>query len=188
MRHALVMVNGLCLLSATALYAGQATRLLKPAAPASVGGRVTVVETIGKKTMTNPVTHLTVYLLTLEASKPFQDLQIKCRRAMARPDADPVQTFKLCDRCLSEAFDLVPHLEAVATAETDRDGSFRFENLAPNRRYHVVGIKPPEGGSPIVVEAKIGQLRAGQRVALELSENDPWTGPLELKWVFGLRC
>ena len=181
MRHALVLLNGLCLLSGMVVHAGQTTSLLKPAAPASVGGRVTVVETIGKKTMTNPVTHLTVYLFTMEASKPFQDLQIKCRRAMARPNADPVQTFNLCDRCLADAFDLIPHLEAVATAETGRDGSFRFENLAPGRRYHVVGIKPPEGGSPIVIEAKIGQLRAGQHVALELSENDPWTGPLELK-------
>ena len=181
MRNVLVLLNGLCLLSGTALCAGQAERLLKSTSPASLGGRVTVVENIGNKTVTNPVTHLTVYLFTLEASKPFQDLQHKCRRAMARPNADPVQTYKLCDASLAEAFELIPHLQATATAETGRDGSFRFENLAPGRRYHLVGIKPPESGSPIVIEAKTAPLRSGQLILLELSENDPWTGPLEMK-------
>jgi hypothetical protein len=100
---------------------------------------------------------------------------------MARPNADPVQTYQLCDKALAEAFDLVPRLPALATAQTGRDGSFLFDNLEPGRRYHLVGIKPNEVGSPIVIEAKTSPLRPGELVKLELSENDPWTGPLEFK-------
>jgi hypothetical protein len=82
---------------------------------------------------------------------------------------------------LAEAFELVPRLPAVATARTDRDGSFRFDNLEPGRRYHLVGIKPGGVGSPVVIVATTARLRPGEHLALELSENDPWTGPLESK-------
>jgi positive regulator of sigma E activity len=45
----------------------------------------------------------------------------------------------------------------------------------------VIGIKPVEEGSPIVVVAKTTSLRPGQKITLQLSENNPWTGPLVLK-------
>jgi positive regulator of sigma E activity len=45
----------------------------------------------------------------------------------------------------------------------------------------VIGIKPGEGGSPIVVVAKTTRLRPGEKFTLELSENDPWTGPVILR-------
>jgi hypothetical protein len=124
------------------------------------------------------VRDLTVYLFTLEASKPFQDLQQRCRRAMAAPRADPVQTYQLCDKALAEAVELIPRLRATATTQTDRDGSFRFENVAAGRRYQVVGVKPGEGGSPVVVVATTARLRQGENVTLSLSENEPWTGSL----------
>jgi len=180
-RKVLLRLSAFGLVSGAILYAGQAERLLKPTTPASVGGRVTVLETINRKPVTNPVRDLDVFLFTMEASKPFQDLQHKCRRAMAQPNADPVQTYKLCDKCLAEAFELVARLPATATARTGRDGSFRFENVEPGRSYHVVGIKPAEGGSPIVVVGTTARLRPHELVLLDLSENDPWTGPLELK-------
>jgi hypothetical protein len=178
MRKLFACLSWLGMLGGAALYAGQAKRLVGEVSPASVRGRATVFETINRAATTNPVRDLQVYLFTLEATKPFEELQHKCRRAMARPNADPVQTYQLCENALAEAFELIPKLPAVARARTDADGSFFFDNVAPGRQYHVIGIKPGEGGSPIVMVVKTTRLRPGQKLALELSENDPWTGPL----------
>lgn len=169
-------------IGAAAAYAGQAQHLVRQMpVPGSVSGHVTVVETINRKMATNPVRDLKVYLFTYEATRPFRELQQKCRRAMAHPDADPVRTYQLCDQALAEAYNLVPNLPAVATAQTDRDGTFQFDNVLAGREYHLIGIKPAEGGSPIIVVETIKGLRSGGKVRLELSENDPWTGPLVLK-------
>jgi len=181
MRKLLLCLSGLALLGGAALYAGQAKRVAGEVSPASVQGRVTVFETINRTPTTNPVRDLRVYIFTLEASKPFEELQLKCRRATAQPKADPVRTYQLCETALAEAYALVPSLPATATARTDRAGSFHLDDLAPDRQYHLVGIKRDEGGSPIVVVAKTPRLRSGQKLTLELSENEPWTGPLIMR-------
>jgi hypothetical protein len=166
------------MLCGAALYAGQARQPPGDVLPASVRGRVTVVENINRTVTTNPVRDLQIYLFTSEASKPFQELQRKCRRAMAQPHADPVRKYQLCEIALAEAFELVPNLPAMATARTGPDGSFHFDNVTPDRQYNVIGIKRDEVGSPIVIVGKTPRLRPGQKLTLELSENDPWTGPL----------
>lgn len=171
-------LSWLGMLGGAALFAGQAKRLVGEVPPASVRGRVIVFETINRKATTNPVRDLQVYLFKPETTKPFVELQSKCRRAMAQPKADPVQTYHLCEIALAEAFELVPTLPAVATAKTGADGSFSFENIAPGRPYHVIGIKAGKGGSPIVIVVKTARLRPGQQLSLELSENEPWTGPI----------
>jgi hypothetical protein len=165
------------MLGGAALLAGQAKRLTRDVSPASVRGRVTVFEAINRTATTNPVRDLQVYLFISQTSKPFEELQHKCRRAMAQPEADPMQTYQLCETALAEAFELIPKLPATATTRTDPDGSFYFDNVAPGRQYHVIGLKPGEDGSPIVIVAKTPPLRPGQKLTLELSENDPWTGP-----------
>jgi hypothetical protein len=149
--------------------------------PASVRGRATVFETINRTAATNPVRDLQLFLFTPEAAKPFEELQHKCLRAMAQPNADAVQTYQLCEKALGEAFELIPKLPAMARAKTGADGCFLFDNVAPGRQYQVVGIKPGEGGSPILIVAKTTRLRPGQKLALELSENQPWTGPVILR-------
>ncbi len=182
MGRSLIWAVSVLVFSAATGYAGQAQRLVKQMpAPGSVSGHVTVVETINRKTAANAVRDLKVYLFTYQATKPFRELQQKCRRAMAHPAADPVRTYQLCDQALAEAYALVPTLPAVASAQTDHDGTFQINNITPGRGYHLIGIKPPEGGSPIVVVKTIKGLRPGGRIQLELSENDPWTGPLVLK-------
>ena len=181
MRKLLPCLSWLGMLGGAALYAGQAKQLVREVSPASVRGRVTVFETISRTATTNPVRDLLVYLFTPEASKPFEELQLRCRRAMAQPKADPVQTYQLCERALAEAFELIPTLSATATAQTDHEGSFFFDNVAPGRQYHLIGIKRDEDGRPIVIVAKTIRLRPGQKLTLELSENDPWTGPVVLR-------
>jgi len=181
MRKLLPCLSWLGMLGGTALYAGQAKQLVREVSPASVRGRVTVFETINRAATANPVRDLQVYLFTPEASKPFEELQLRCRRAMAQAKADPVQTYQLCERALAEAFELIPKLSAMATAQTDHEGSFFFDNVAPGRQYHVIGIKRDEDGRPIVVVAKTTRLRPRQKLTLELSENDPWTGPVVLR-------
>jgi len=178
MRKLFACLIWLGMLGGTVLSAGQAKRLVGEVPPASVRGRAIVFETINRKETTNPVRDLQVYLFNPEATKPFEELQYKCRRAMAQPKADPVQTYHLCEIALAEAFELIPTLPAVATTKTGANGSFSFENLTPGRPYHVIGIKPGEGGSPIVIVVKTTRLRPGQQLALELSENEPWTGPV----------
>jgi len=181
MRKVFARLSWLGMLGGAALYAGQAKRLVREVSPASVRGRAIVFETINRTATTNPVRDLQVYLFTPEAARPFEELQQKCRRAMAQPNADPVQTDQLCDKALAEAFELIPRLPAMARAQTGADGSFFFDNVAPGRQYHVIGVKPGEGGSPVVIVVKTTRLRPGQELALELSENQPWTGPVILR-------
>jgi hypothetical protein len=176
MHKLLPAVSWLGMLAGAALLGGQALRPAGEVSPASVRGRATVSETVNRTPSTNPVRDLQVYLFTMEASKPFEELQHKCRRAMAQPKADPLQTYHLCERALAEAFELIPRLPAAAMARTDRQGSFCFDNVAPGRQYHVIGVKRDEGGSPIVVVVKTTRLLPGQKLTLELSENEPWTG------------
>jgi len=166
------------MLGGAVLCAGQANRLVEEVRPASLRGRATVYETINRKAATNPVRDLKVYLFSSEAVKPFEELQNKCRQVMRQPKRDPVQIYQLCEIALNQAFQLVPTLPALATAKTAADGSFTFDNVAPGRSYHLIGIKPSEDGSPVVIDVKTSSLRPGQRLNLELSENAPWTGPI----------
>jgi hypothetical protein len=166
------------MLGRVALCAGQANRLVEEVRPASVRGHATVYETINRKATTNPVRDLKVFLFASEAVKPFEELQNKCRRLIRQPKADPVQTYQLCEVALAQAFELIPTLPAVATAKTGADGSFAFDNGAPGRPYHLIGIKPGADGSPLVMVLKTSSLRPGQRLNLELSENAPWTGSI----------
>ena len=166
------------MLSGAALYAGQANRMVEEVPRATVQGRATVFEQINRKPTTNPVRDLQVYLFDQEAARSFEQLQQRCRRELARPKADPVQTYRLCERALAEAFELIPTLAAVAKVKTGADGSFSFDNVQPGRPYHVIGIKLGEEGSPIVMAVKTPRLRPGQQLTLTLSENDPWTGPV----------
>ena len=178
MRKVFACLNCLAMLAGAGLYAGQAKQLVEEMAPASVRGRATVSEIINRKAATNPVRDLQVYLFSTDAIKPFEELQQKCRRAMAQRKADPVQTYQVCETALAQAFELIPTLPAVATAKTGADGAFSFDNVAPGRTYQLIGMKPGEGGSPILIVVKTSRLRPGQQLALELSENAPWTGPL----------
>jgi len=174
----LACLSLVAMLGGAAVRAGQANRLVEEVRPASVRGHATVYETINRKAATNPVRDLTVYLFASEAVKPFAELQNNCRRVMGQPKADPVQTYQLCEIALNQAFELIPTLPAVATAKTGPDGSFAFDNVVPGRPYHLIGIKPGEDGSPIVMVFKTSSLRPGQQLNLELSENAPWTGPI----------
>jgi len=181
MRKLLACLSWIGMLGGAALHAGQAQHLVGVVPSASLRGRATVVETINRSTATNPVRNLQVYLLAPDAAKPFEELQHKCLRAMAQPNADPVHTYQLCEKALAEAFELVPRLPAMAKAETGADGSFFFDKVAPGRPYHIIGIKPGESGSPIVIVGKTTRLRQGQELTLELSENQPWTGSVILR-------
>ena len=178
MRRLLTGVTWLGIFGGAVLCAGQANRMVGGESRAIVQGRATVFEQINRKPTTNPVRDLRVYLFNLEETRPFVELQQKCRRALARPKADPVQTYRLCETALAEAFELIPTLAAVAQAKSGADGSFSFENVEPGRPYHVIGIKSDEEGRPIVMVAKTPRLRPGQQLTLTLSENDPWTGPV----------
>jgi len=177
MRKWLVCLIGLGMLSGGAVYSAQAQRLVGEASPAGVRGRATVSEAINRTQATNPVRDLQVYLFETASVKPFEDLQRKCRRAMAQPKADADYTYRLCEAALAEAVQLIPTLPAVATAKTGADGAFSFDHLAPGKLYHVIGVKSGEDGSPIVIVVKTARLRPGQQVVVELSENAPWTGP-----------
>ena len=178
MRGFLACVGWVGMLAGAAVYAQEPNRLVEKVSPASVRGRATVYETINRTAATNPVRNLNVYLLASESAKPFEELQNKCRRVMRQPKGDPVQIYQLCQIAQAQAFALVPTLPAMATAKTGADGSFTFDNVAPGRSYHVIGIKSSEDGSPIVIATKTSRLRPGQRLDLELSENSPWTGPI----------
>jgi len=164
-----------CLLLSEAAWCGQRpVGQARAVLPATIEGRITVVLIVNRTRETNPLRSLPVYLFAVEDSRPLQALQRRCRGALAQPRMDPVSVYETCRKCLAEAAELVPRLPATATTQTDREGFYRFDNVPALRRYQVVGVKVEED-EPIVIVGLTPRLRSGQRVALDLSENDPWT-------------
>jgi hypothetical protein len=144
-----------------------------------IAGRITIDEVVGRNLQSNPVSKLRIYLLRFEDSRPLQELQQRCRRAVAQPGADPLRAYDTCAQSLRQAVALVPTLPSVANTETDREGSYRFENVPLAGRYQVVGVKEVEGGEPLLIVGVTNRLKAGAHVTLNLSANDPWTRAAE---------
>jgi hypothetical protein len=163
------------LLSCTYLRASQALRTTVNVPVGGIAGRITFDEVVGRNVQSNPVSKLKLYLLRVEDSRPLQDLQQRCRRAVAQPGADPLRAYNTCAQGLRQALALVPQLRSLASTETDRQGFYRFDNVPAAGRYHVVGVKEVEGAEPLVIVGVTNKLKAGERVRLNLSANDPWT-------------
>lgn len=144
-----------------------------PAASAEIDGRLTVIEGVGRSLEARPFRNVNVYLFDLEQSKPLLELQRKCRTATARPGNDFVAV-NTCQGGLADAVKLVPGLTYTARVQSDRDGMYKFENVAEGRRYQVVSVLMDEG-DPVVLVGLTPKLKAGQHVTLDLRENDPWT-------------
>jgi hypothetical protein len=178
MHAILALVGFLTLLSVIPCAAQKPSKFTKTMPTASVSGRVTVHMTVGRTFGEHPVASLPLYLLRVEDSKAFQELQRKCRRAVARTQADAAAAaYETCTASLADAAKLVPELPATASGKTDREGNFRFENVPARGRYQVVGVKY-EGDEPVVIVGLTPPLKAGGETQLRLSENDPWTAAL----------
>jgi len=141
--------------------------------PAAIEGRIGVIEGVGRSVEDRPFRDVTVYLLDLEQSKPLQQLQHKCRTATAKPGNDFVAV-NVCRDGLSEAVKLVSSLPSTSHAQSDRDGVYKFESVPSGRRYQVVCALMDEG-DPVVLVGLTPKLKPGQRVTIDLRENDPWT-------------
>jgi hypothetical protein len=175
MRKRTPWVSFTAFFSCTYLWAGQALRTTVTVPVGGIAGRITIDEVVGRNVQSDPVSRLKLYLLRVEDSQPLQDLQQRCRRAVADPGADPVRAYNTCAQSLRRALALVPQLRSVASTETDREGFYRFENVPAAGRYHVVGVKEVEGAEPLVIVGVTNKLKRGERVTLNLSANDPWT-------------
>jgi hypothetical protein len=162
--------------SATSLHS-QALRSSPTARTAGVRGHITINEVVGRQAQSTPIARLRLYLLRVDDSRPLVQLQDSCRRAMKDPDQDPLRAYNTCSQGLRQVVELVPTLPAVATTETDRDGSYEFAEVPATGRYYVVGVKSLEGAEPWAMVGLTNKLVAGQRVSLDLSANDPWTQP-----------
>jgi hypothetical protein len=155
---------------------GQALRTSVNVPPASIKGLITMDEVVvGKGLQSDSLSRLKVYLFKAEDCRPLVELQESCRRAIADPHADPLRAYNACHRHLTQAVALVPRLPSVDSTETDRQGSYRFENVPAAGRYQVVGVKMVQGAEPLVIVGVTGKLKAGESVTLNLSANDPWT-------------
>jgi len=173
MRNQVAWIGCLVILFATEFCSGQ-SGVRATASAADIQGKVTVDMTINRTFGTHPVRDLTLHLLKVEDARPLQELQIKCRSAVSKPKADPVAAYQLCSKGLAEAVELVPRLPLAATTRTDREGFYRFDGVETGKQYQVVGVKV-EDGTPIVIVGLTGKLKPGERVRVDLSENDPWT-------------
>ena len=163
------------LFSCAALWGAQALRTTVKVPAGGIRGHITIDEWVGKNLQSNPIPKLKLYLLRVDDSRPLVELQENCRRATADPRVDPLRAFQACDQGLRQAVDLVPTLHSVATTETDRDGQYEFVEVPAAGRYNVVGVKTVEGAEPLVLVGTTYKLKAGERVTLNLSANDPWT-------------
>jgi hypothetical protein len=175
MRKQILALSCSVLLSCAILWGGQALRSTIKVPAGGVRGHITIDEFVGTKMQSNPIPKLKLYLLRVDDSQPLVELQESCRRAVADPHADPLRAYKTCAQNLRQAVALVPTLPSVATTETDRNGQYEFAGVPAAGRYHVVGVKTVEGAEPLVMVGITNKLRAGERVTLDLSANDPWT-------------
>ena len=177
MRIRILAVTCLALLSSAALLSGQALRSSPTARTAGVTGHITINEVVGKQAQSTPIAKLKLYLVRAEDGRPLIDLQGSCRRAMKDPGEDAMRAYNTCSEGLRRFVELVPTLPAVATTETDRDGSYEFAEVPASGRYYVVAVKTLEGAEPWAMVGLTNKLVAGQRVTMDLSANDPWTQP-----------
>jgi hypothetical protein len=163
--------------AATGWWSEKTSGQARAAPLTSIGGRITVVETINHTVAARTLPNLTVYLFDLDQSKPLQQLQHKCRRTTAKPgggDATAFAAYNFCVDCLGQAVELVPYLNSAGATRTDGDGYYKFEDVPPARWYQVVVVKV-EDGEPIVIVGLTPKLKPAQRVTIDLRENDPWT-------------
>jgi len=70
----------------------------------------------------------------------------------------------------------VPRLLRTARTKTDARGCYRFNDVPAGTKYQIVGVSVEEDGTIIVV-GMTPKLKAGEKLRLDLSENDPWTAP-----------
>lgn len=167
----------LILLLAIETAAQTTSRLTTTPPMASVQGRVTVHMNVGRTFDEHPVARLPLYLLRVEDAKALQALQRRCRTAVARARANALAAYDTCTEGLADAARLVPKMAVTATAETDRDGNYRFQEVPAGGRYQVVGIKY-EGEDPVVIVGLTHRLRPGEECKVDLSENSAWTDAL----------
>jgi len=175
MRKQILALTCSALYSCVVLWGGQALRSTVKLPVAGVTGHITIDEVVGKKLVSDPIPRLKLYLLRVDDTRPLVELQEGCRHAVADPNADPVRAYRTCAQNLRQAVDLVPTLRSVATTETDRDGQYEFAGVPAAGRYRVVGVKAEVGAEPVVVVGITHMLKAGERLTLDLSANDPWT-------------
>lgn len=155
----------------------KASRLTTTPPTASVLGRVTVHETVGRKFEEHPVANLSLFLIRVEDGKAFQELQRKCRKAVAQGQSNPAAAYDICMQSISEGARMVPQMGSAIKAQTDREGNYRFENVPAGGRYQVVGVKY-EGDEPVLIVGLTARLKAGQEFIVNLSENEAWTDAL----------
>ena len=157
--------------------AQKASRLITTPSVASVTGRVTVHMTVGRTFGEHPVRNLSLYLIRVEDSKALQDLQRKCRRAVGQAQSNPEAAYEVCMQSLADAAKMVPNMRAVATIQTHREGSYKFENVPAGGRHQIVGLKF-EGDEPVVIVGLTAKLKPSEVHKVDLSENAAWTDAL----------
>ena len=84
MRHKMAWLIYLLFLGGAICFSVRAGAQSRAAAPATIEGRITVVEAINRSVEATPIRNRTVYLFNLGQSKPLQELQHRCRKATAR--------------------------------------------------------------------------------------------------------
>ena len=177
MSRILVLLSLFAVASAANLFPQKRSQFTTTPPVASVVGRITVRLTVGRTFGEHPVAKLPLYLVRVEDSRAFQELQRKCRRAVARTTSNPGASYEVCVQSMAEAAKLVPQLAATATNQTDRDGFYRFENVPAGGRYQVVGVKY-EGDEPVLLVGLTARLKPGEEHRVDISENEAWTDAL----------
>lgn len=177
MLRVLALIGLFLMLNPFALSFQRASRLTTTPPLASVEGRVSVHMTVGRVFGEHAVPNLTLYLFRIEDSKAFQELQRKCRKAVAGGQSNPAAAYDVCMQSIAEAARLVQQMTPTATAQSDREGNYKFESVPAGGRYQVVGVKY-EGEEPIVIVGLTSHLKPGENHKVNLSENDAWTDAL----------
>lgn len=175
MRKQILAMSCAALFSCALFGSGQALRSTPKSPAASVRGRITIDEVVGREPQTNPIPKLKIYLFRADDTRTLVELQEACRRGMKDPGANLMRAYDTCSENLRRIVEMVPTLPAVATTETDRDGAYEFAEVPAAGRYYVVGVKPVEGAEPLAMVGFINKAPAGVRITLNLSANDPWT-------------
>lgn len=129
-----------------------------------------------------PLSGFPLYAFTLAQSRAIRKLQHESfeRCTQKEPSIYDVKELRTCGDYLWKLYQLIPKLPRTGRTKTDKKGFYCFHDLMPGQQYQLVGIVAGELDFTVVTGIT-PPLKPRQRIELNLSANDPWDAPVDVR-------
>ena len=128
-----------------------------------------------------------VYLLTLDQSKPLRAREERAYKRAHQQGMDPDQVGTVEQNDLDELAAILPKLSHVAIAKSNTDGAYAFKGVPSRKPYYVAALKVKEDG--VFYAAKATRvLKDGETLKLDLRDDAPWEERFRVGWRGGAKA